>query len=198
MGKVFTHMTMSLDGYIAGPDDQIDELFEWFGAGDVAVASANENIAFDVDEASANVLKGLTGNVAAILARTEPPGTTSRITRTASPPDHTRPSGETACIDARRSSTGTERRSSLPRSPWIDANASRPRESHLLIASADQRQKPQSSSYRTVTRGRSATPEPQSPSEPPVPSVRAKLSIAASSCMAASEEALPLSTSSAI
>src|SRR5207249_4481805 len=73
-----------------------------------------------------------------------------------------------------------------------------PRESHLLIASADQRQKPQSSSYRTVTRGRSATPEPQSPSEPPVPSVRAKLSIAASSCIAASEEALPLSTSSAI
>ena len=68
MGKVFTHMTMSLDGYIAGPDDQIDELFEWFGAGDVAVASANENIAFDVDEASANVLKGLTGNVGALVA----------------------------------------------------------------------------------------------------------------------------------
>ena len=28
MGKVFSHMTMSLDGFIAGPDDQVEDLFE--------------------------------------------------------------------------------------------------------------------------------------------------------------------------
>ena len=68
MGKVFTHMTMSLDGYIAQPDDQIGELFEWYEAGDVSVPSASENISFAVDEASADVLRELTENVGALVA----------------------------------------------------------------------------------------------------------------------------------
>jgi hypothetical protein len=37
MGKVFTHMTMSLDEFIADPNDQVGELFDWYGAGDVTV-----------------------------------------------------------------------------------------------------------------------------------------------------------------
>ena len=37
MGQVLTHMTMSLDGFIADPDDQVGELFEWYEAGDVSV-----------------------------------------------------------------------------------------------------------------------------------------------------------------
>ena len=44
MGKVFTHMTMSLDGFIAQPDDMPGELFDWYGAGDVSVPSANEGV----------------------------------------------------------------------------------------------------------------------------------------------------------
>jgi len=68
MGKVFTHMTMSLDGFIAEPDDQIGELFEWYEAGDVSVPSASENISFAVDEASADVLRELTENVGALVA----------------------------------------------------------------------------------------------------------------------------------
>jgi hypothetical protein len=44
VAKVLTHMTMSLDGYIAQPDDQPAELFEWYGAGDVSVPSANEGV----------------------------------------------------------------------------------------------------------------------------------------------------------
>jgi dihydrofolate reductase len=67
MGKVFTHMTMSLDGFIADPDDQVEELFEWYGAGDVAVSSANTDISFSVDEASAGVLQDLTGNTGALV-----------------------------------------------------------------------------------------------------------------------------------
>ena len=35
MSKIFSHMTMSLDGYIAQPDDQIGELFDWYSAGEV-------------------------------------------------------------------------------------------------------------------------------------------------------------------
>jgi dihydrofolate reductase len=68
MGKVLTHMTMSLDGYIADPDDQPGELFDWYGAGDVSVPSANEGIAFAVDEASAELLRELTENVGALVS----------------------------------------------------------------------------------------------------------------------------------
>jgi dihydrofolate reductase len=68
MGKVLTHMTMSLDGYIADPGDRVGELFDWYQAGDKSVPSANENIAFDVDEASAEMLRELTENVGALVS----------------------------------------------------------------------------------------------------------------------------------
>jgi dihydrofolate reductase len=68
MGKVLTHMTMSLDGYIAQPDDMPAELFDWYGAGDVSVPSASEGIAFNVDEASATMLRELTEGVGALVA----------------------------------------------------------------------------------------------------------------------------------
>jgi len=68
MSKVLTHMTMSLDGYIADPDDQVGELFDWYQAGEVSVASANEDVTFDVDEASAEVLGDLTGDPGALVA----------------------------------------------------------------------------------------------------------------------------------
>jgi dihydrofolate reductase len=68
MSKIFTHMTMSLDGFIADPHDGIEGLFDWYGAGDVVVPSANENISLTVDEASARVLRDLTGNVGALVA----------------------------------------------------------------------------------------------------------------------------------
>jgi dihydrofolate reductase len=68
MGKVLTHMTMSLDGFIAEPDDQIGELFEWYEAGGVSVPSANEDVAFEVDEASAEALRMLTEDNGAIVS----------------------------------------------------------------------------------------------------------------------------------
>ena len=33
MGKVVSHMTMSLDGFVADPDDGVAELFGWYDAG---------------------------------------------------------------------------------------------------------------------------------------------------------------------
>jgi dihydrofolate reductase len=68
MSKVLTHMTMSLDGYIATPGDMPEELFDWYQAGTVSVPSANENVDFKVDEASAEVLRGLTEQVGALVA----------------------------------------------------------------------------------------------------------------------------------
>jgi dihydrofolate reductase len=68
MGKVLTHMTMSLDGFIAQPDDNPAELFEWYGAGDVPVPSANEDVVFNVDAASAVMLRELTDGVGAMIS----------------------------------------------------------------------------------------------------------------------------------
>ncbi len=69
MGKVMTHMTMSLDGFIATPDDQVDELFDWYQAGEVAVEHANEDLDdFKVDQASADVLQDLIGRAGALVA----------------------------------------------------------------------------------------------------------------------------------
>jgi dihydrofolate reductase len=68
MGKVLTHMTMSLDGYIADPDDQPGELFDWYGAGNVSVPSGNPNVTFQVDQASAEVLGELTDKVGALVS----------------------------------------------------------------------------------------------------------------------------------
>lgn len=68
MGKVFTHMTMSLDGFIADPQDQVGELFDWYEIGEVTVPNPNEEISFQVDEASAEALRELTGNTGALVA----------------------------------------------------------------------------------------------------------------------------------
>lgn len=68
MGRILSHMTMSLDGFIAEPGDGIGELFEWYTAGDVTVPSPNESVTFAVDEASAGVLRDLTENVGALIA----------------------------------------------------------------------------------------------------------------------------------
>ena len=68
MGKVLTHMTTSLDGYIADPDDQPGELFDWYEVGEVPVPSGNETVTFDVDEASAAILGDLTEKAGALVS----------------------------------------------------------------------------------------------------------------------------------
>ena len=45
MGKVITGGTMSLDGYIAGPEESgFDLLFQWYGNGDVVIPSASPDV----------------------------------------------------------------------------------------------------------------------------------------------------------
>ncbi len=57
MGKVVSHMTMSLDGFVADPDDGVAELFGWYNASPVTVPSANGRWSFKVDERSAQMLR---------------------------------------------------------------------------------------------------------------------------------------------
>jgi dihydrofolate reductase len=61
-------MTMSLDGYIADPDDQVGELFDWYEAGDVTVPNASEDVTFEVDDESAEALRDLIGDTGALIA----------------------------------------------------------------------------------------------------------------------------------
>jgi dihydrofolate reductase len=68
MGKVFSHMTMSLDGFIADPNDHPRELFDWYEAGDVNVPNPNETVRFQVDDASAEVLHDLTADSGALVS----------------------------------------------------------------------------------------------------------------------------------
>jgi dihydrofolate reductase len=67
MSTVYSHMTMSLDGYIADPDDRCDKLFGWYGAGDVTVPSAADNSAFQVDEDSASFLREMLADTGALV-----------------------------------------------------------------------------------------------------------------------------------
>ena len=69
MAKVLTHMTMSLDGFIADPHDDVGELFDWYQAGDVEVEHASADLdAFHVDPSSAQVLQDLIASAGALVA----------------------------------------------------------------------------------------------------------------------------------
>src|SRR5579875_982387 len=67
MGRIFSHMTMSLDGFIADPDDGVGELFGWYDAGPVAVPSADERWSFSVDDASARMLREVMAATGALV-----------------------------------------------------------------------------------------------------------------------------------
>jgi dihydrofolate reductase len=68
MAKVLTHMCMSLDGFVAQPDDNPAELFDWYWNGEVVVPSADESMSFSVDAASAVMLRELTAGCGALVA----------------------------------------------------------------------------------------------------------------------------------
>ena len=54
MSKVYTGATMSIDGYISGPDESgFDHLFQWYGSGDVEMATTHEDLMFRLTRQSA-------------------------------------------------------------------------------------------------------------------------------------------------
>ena len=55
MTKVYTGATMSLDGYIAGPEESgFDRLFQWYGNGDVELPTTHDEMTFRLTRASAD------------------------------------------------------------------------------------------------------------------------------------------------
>jgi dihydrofolate reductase len=67
MATVVANMSMSLDGFIAGPDDQVGPLFDWYGAGPVTTPTADVRWTFHTDEASAAELREALRTVGALI-----------------------------------------------------------------------------------------------------------------------------------
>ena len=69
MTKVVAIMSMSLDGYVADPDDGVAEVFDWYvGSGDVEIhTGGSDPMTFKVSEPSAEHLRGLTSGLGAVL-----------------------------------------------------------------------------------------------------------------------------------
>ncbi|SFW43502.1 dihydrofolate reductase family protein [Amycolatopsis australiensis] len=67
MADVIANMSMSLDGFVADPEDRIDHLFGWFGSGDVEVPTAVEWATFKTSAASAKMLRDAMDNVGALV-----------------------------------------------------------------------------------------------------------------------------------
>ena len=68
MTKIISGATMSLDGYIAGPDETgFDRLFQWYGNGDVELPSANPDVSFRLTEASAAVWREVLATTGALV-----------------------------------------------------------------------------------------------------------------------------------
>jgi dihydrofolate reductase len=67
MTRLIADMSMSLDGYVAFPDDNPGPLFDWMFGGDVEVPTPKEGVAFRTSEASADQVRGAIESVGAIL-----------------------------------------------------------------------------------------------------------------------------------
>jgi dihydrofolate reductase len=68
MATVIASLSMSLDGYIADPNDNVGPLFDWYEAGDVAVPTAvPDRWTFHTSEASAAVLNDVMAQIGALI-----------------------------------------------------------------------------------------------------------------------------------
>lgn len=75
MGKVAVELTMSLDGFVAGPNDSPDlplgeggqRLFVWYSSGDTELPLPGTDMVFKVSSASAGLLRRQWANVGAMV-----------------------------------------------------------------------------------------------------------------------------------
>ncbi len=58
MGSVITGISMSLDGFIAGPNDDVQQLFKWYSSGDTEIPVQEGRMTLKVSKESAAVLEG--------------------------------------------------------------------------------------------------------------------------------------------
>ena len=67
MATVVADMSMSLDGYVAGPGDDVTQVFDWILTGDVTVTTANPNMSFRTDAQNAEIWRSALDNVGAVV-----------------------------------------------------------------------------------------------------------------------------------
>ncbi|MGH2637004.1 MAG: dihydrofolate reductase family protein [Actinomycetota bacterium] len=69
MAWVVAEMSMSLDGFVADPSDEVGPLFDWYGNGEVETPSADpERWTFRTSEASARYLRDSLESIGALVA----------------------------------------------------------------------------------------------------------------------------------
>jgi dihydrofolate reductase len=57
MGKVIFNMSVSLDGFVAGPNDEVEQVFKWYSLGDTEVRLPGTGLKFMVSSASATLFQ---------------------------------------------------------------------------------------------------------------------------------------------
>jgi dihydrofolate reductase len=57
MGQVITGISMSLDGFVAGPNDDVQQLFKWYFSGDTEIPVQAGRFVLKVSKKSAEVLQ---------------------------------------------------------------------------------------------------------------------------------------------
>jgi len=69
MSKVVAIMSMSLDGYVADPNDEVSEVFDWyFHSGEVEIKTGgSDSMTFRMSEPSAQHVRTLTSELGAVL-----------------------------------------------------------------------------------------------------------------------------------
>ena len=68
MAKVYTGASMSLDGYIAGPEESgFEHLFQWYGNGDVEVPTTKPEMTMRMTPVSAAHFRGLIERTGALV-----------------------------------------------------------------------------------------------------------------------------------
>jgi dihydrofolate reductase len=67
MGTVMADMTMSVDGFIADPDDGVGPLFDWYSEGPVAFTFPGDGMQSHVSAASAGHLERVVNELGALV-----------------------------------------------------------------------------------------------------------------------------------
>ncbi len=68
MGKVVTGVSMSLDGFIAGPEEDFGQLFKWYSSGDTDFKFPDGRMVVKVSPASAELLQETIRTTGALVA----------------------------------------------------------------------------------------------------------------------------------
>jgi dihydrofolate reductase len=67
MGKVIFNISMSLDGFVAGPNHEVDRLFGWYFSGDTELPFPGSDFVFKVSRASAELIQESARTTGAIV-----------------------------------------------------------------------------------------------------------------------------------